>query len=545
MQVFGELQRAQIENLSADPTGTGLVQTRVWYNTTSGEFKFYDGAATRVLADLDTAQTILNKILTDPNFDASAVFDHITTPSNPAAGKVKIYSKNDNKLYILDSSGVELELGSGGGGGGINHIDNPDANIDTTGWSTYADAAGAKPVDGTGGSPTTTFTRNTSSPLRGDADFLITKDAANRQGEGASYDFSVDNTDQSSAMTISFDATTSANYADDDIGVFIYDVTNASLIEPVSFDLKAGSNGKFEAQFQTAPDSTSYRLIFHIASTNATAYTVNIDNVQVGPSQVSHGAPVSDWKTFTPTGSWTGAVSYTGQYRRVGDSLEATVRIELSGAPTGSTLSVDVPLGLSIDTSKLEVGGSNNQYIEGSQVNISDTGTAQRQGVVRYESAVLVRPMTLTVSGSNIETSNINLTAPHTWANTDNIKMSFKVPIQGWGSSVQMSDSDSTRGITVQAYGNGGTVLTGGTTDIDFTTEDVNSHAAWSTDTFTAPVTGDYVFTGNIKTTASVTIAIDAYVNASQKFRVGAEITSDTHDFSGQLRLNAGRCINL
>lgn len=40
---------------------------------------------------------------------------HITTPSNPAAGKTKMYFKSDNKLYKLTSGGVETEVGAGSG----------------------------------------------------------------------------------------------------------------------------------------------------------------------------------------------------------------------------------------------------------------------------------------------------------------------------------------------------------------------------------------------------------------------------------------------
>lgn len=40
---------------------------------------------------------------------------HITTPSNPSAGKTKMYFKSDNKLYKLTSGGTETEVGAGSG----------------------------------------------------------------------------------------------------------------------------------------------------------------------------------------------------------------------------------------------------------------------------------------------------------------------------------------------------------------------------------------------------------------------------------------------
>lgn len=164
---------------------------------------------------------------------------------------------------------------------GINYIfPNHDAEVNTTGWATYADAAGATPVDGTGGSPTTTWTRSTSSPLRGAASYLLTKDAANRQGEGASYDFTIDTADQSASMTIKLDAEVSANYTSGDLTVYIYDKDASSLITPASVAITG--DGQFSTTFTTTASATNYRLIFHIATTNALAYTVKIDNVQVG-----------------------------------------------------------------------------------------------------------------------------------------------------------------------------------------------------------------------------------------------------------------------
>lgn len=46
------------------------------------------------------------------------VTTQITTPSNPASGKNKVYSKSDGKLYILTAAGAESEVGSGAVGTG-------------------------------------------------------------------------------------------------------------------------------------------------------------------------------------------------------------------------------------------------------------------------------------------------------------------------------------------------------------------------------------------------------------------------------------------
>ena len=164
----------------------------------------------------------------------------------------------------------------------FNSVSNPGAEVDTAGWSAYADAAATTPVDGTGGAPTTTLTRITSSQLRGIGSFRLTKDAANRQGEGGSIDFTIDGVDLSRELEIIFEHKEDANYADDDIQVFIFNVDTPGFIPTNQQNLKDGVT-EFRAKFTADAVDTNYRLIFHIASVNVTAYTLDFDNVRVRP----------------------------------------------------------------------------------------------------------------------------------------------------------------------------------------------------------------------------------------------------------------------
>jgi len=79
-------------------------------------------------------------------------------------------------------------------------------SVSDTGWSTYSNTAGVNPVTGTGGSPGITWSQNTSNPLSGNADLRFIKDAVNRQGNGVSIDFTVDNRHLAKVLQISFDA---------------------------------------------------------------------------------------------------------------------------------------------------------------------------------------------------------------------------------------------------------------------------------------------------------------------------------------------------
>lgn len=156
----------------------------------------------------------------------------------------------------------------------------------TKGWATYADAAGATPVNGTGGAPTVTFTRTTGTPLEGKASAVLTKDAANRQGEGASYDFSLDAAytgTNPQNMVIEFYYSTGGTFvsgAASDVQVYVYDVTASALITPTTTYI-GSSPGRFQSAFLPVSGSSDYRLIFHVATTSAAAWTLKVDKISI------------------------------------------------------------------------------------------------------------------------------------------------------------------------------------------------------------------------------------------------------------------------
>jgi len=205
----------------------------------------------------------------------------------------KLAALTASKIMVTDSSGfastssiassllVESALG-------VNYCTNGGAEIDTSGWVTYSDTPASTPANGIGGVPVVTWTRSTSSPLRGTASFLLTKDAANRQGEGVSFDFTPAVADQEGLVQVSFEYSCSANYADSDISVHVYDVTGSALevIYGISSGLEDTSASDYRQvtfNFVLNANCVASRLIFHVASTNASAYTVQFDNVQIRP----------------------------------------------------------------------------------------------------------------------------------------------------------------------------------------------------------------------------------------------------------------------
>lgn len=429
--------------------------------------------------------------------------DHKSESELVAAGGTKAQLLNDTKIYITAKSINEtlddaITLGKiGGGSSGINYITNGDFESDVSGWSTYADAAGTSPVDGTGGSPNITFTRNTSSPLRGIADAVITKDAANRQGQGVSYDFTIANADFHTPMTVKFEYSASANfsYANADVTVWVYSKDGTALI-PITPNTLDGS-GHFVGEFQTeASPNNDYRLIFHIATTNANAWTLNIDNVTCGPNtNKTFGVPATDWVAFTPTGSWSSNTTYTGFKRRVGDTGYYQVNIALSGAPTSTALTINMPSGEVIDTTKLAPATTDNRIL--GKCSISDASTTFYLGNVKYVNTSSVGANVGLTDGTWLNEGNaINQATPVTFANTDSVVLEWSVPIVGWSSNIQLSDGADTRIVSFKTNPAQPTgTLNGSYNNITWTTASRDTHAGWNgTTTYTIQVAGEYTF---------------------------------------------------
>lgn len=473
------------------------------------------------MATLAGTETLTNKTLTSPTINTpsitvSTLTEQASAPANPSAGFRKFYVKTDGKAYLLDSAGSERALGSGGGG--INYLSsNPDAEADTTGWSTYADASGTSPVDGTGGSPNSTWTRTTSSPLRGSASFLFTRNSgASRQGEGVSYDFTIDAADKAKVLQVEFDYilasgsfTAGTSSTDSELTVWLYDVTNAVVIQPSSYKLLTSSTSipdKFIGNFQTASNSTSYRLIIHCGSSTNAAFTMQFDNFKLGPSTYVYGSPVTDTVAWpiTPTGSWTGGnVTYTGKYSRNGDKLSGQLDIELTGAPTGTTLTFNM-LPFVIDTTKLVQ--SNNLVI--GDIAYRSAGNYYH-GKVLATSSTTLRCVQLTspTTGSVVMGTDITATSPGTFTSGDFIRITFKdIPIVGWSSSVQQSDSYDSRLISTRIYKNG-TQAYSTLTKLTSFTVDSDKTSMWdaTNNRFNIQSPGDYQLFGNLYSTAATT----------------------------------------
>lgn len=464
-------------------------------------------------------------------------------PSNPSNGDI-YYDTSLNKFRKYEN-GSWSDLGSSNSAENKNFITNGDAEANTLGWSTYADAAGTRPVDGTGGSPTVTFTRSTSSPLEGLGSFLFTKDAANRQGQGVSYDFTIDQAYKAKVLSIELDyQVVSGTFAagssstDSDLIVYLYDVTNSTLIEPSSIKLLSNSTtftDRFKSTFQTSATGTQYRLIIHCATNSASAYVVKFDNISVSPSNYIFGTPITDWQSFIPTGSFTTNTTYTGLYRRVGDQAEIQYKLSFAGAPNAVANTIlNLPAGLSMNLDKLiDTTAASSLIVDNTSVlwDLSGTANYKLSGNVNNSTSIVLSQVK-TVTGTNpvnvVSGNSVTNTSPVTIASGDSIIVKIRVPIVGWSSSVQMSDSTDTRIVAFHAIR--GTDQTGVNTNnsaikITFNTITTDSHGSFDTSTnrYNIPIAGLYKITGSLSLNNANIVAnrysVDIYKNGSLLIR--------------------------
>ena len=422
----------------------------------------------------------------------------------PATG-LQVYNSCDDKLNVYTGCTWE-EVGAGGSGcGGINFITNPKAETNACCWAEYDDGSSATPTDGTGGSCANialTRTTTASEILRGCASFKLAKTGcASTQGAGFSTDFTIDRHDFGKKLNVSFDYKTSANYASGDVKVFIHytDACCAAQVSAVSNDdcgeiLASAGGSRFQGTFCTIPCITSYRLIYHYASSSTSNYNVFLDSVTVTPEGTIPGVITEPWETFTPTGTWTCNTTYVGLKRRVGDSLQFIMTAKLSGAPNSTSLRFNLPDCLSIDGCKLDF--CNGFCYEIGLSGLYDAGTAcnRTTGIVYANSATQLAPYT---------TSCITEAAPFTFANNDKVWIKGTVPICGWDVGAVLSSTETCLQTIRAIYELNACTANGSFADntaevIDYNEKLLDTHCAVTTGAcwrFTAPRKGTYFVT--------------------------------------------------
>lgn len=533
MQVYGFLERAQLENVSADLSNTlaGLI----WFNTTDSRARFYDSGAVRTVVDENSAQTLTGKTFTAGVITASAVSGDINLGAATATNRIvvasetrvnlealpriagAVYYVTDEDIYVGDDGLNLVELGSGGAGG-INYTANPDAETNANDHVAYKDSASGIPNDATGGVPALSVARSTVAPLVGKASFVITKPASNVQGEGINVknkDF--DEADKGKIHIMSFEYDLSAAGAlDGDFRVYFKDETNNIIHRVNGEDIKAGK-GTHYARVQVPINCGNGSLIIHCAATHINGYDFKYDRVSFGPQKIVNGAIITDWEIATVTGSFTTNTTYSARKRRVGDTAEYMITVGFSGTPNAATF--EVVLDENVDVSKLD-NTQDQQHVGTFSMRDQSSSTPADAmfGFVTPSASFSSNGIVLRVgySASTYLSGDIVSEAiPVPLGAGDVINIRCSVPVQGWSSQAQVSEDFGGRDIVVEAAGNGGEVIIGNTTNIPYSTIIRDTTASWDGTTFDVPETGYYDIDFARRFTSSVAASFVIYKDGS------------------------------
>jgi len=136
----------------------------------------------------------------------------------------------------------------------------------------------------------------------------------------------------------------------------------------------------------------------------------------------------TSWVAFTPTGAWTTNSTYTGMYRKIGDTLECRVKIALAGAPNSAQLTVNLPAGFTIDTAKMLSPSADITLLMGVAI-YRDTGVGSWHGNVAYSSTTSVRLYVSNTSGTYLNPTSVDQATPFSFGNTDFVEFTFSVPV--------------------------------------------------------------------------------------------------------------------
>jgi methionine-rich copper-binding protein CopC len=426
---------------------------------------------------------------------------NIFQPNSSSSSSSSGTGKNYLSTYNNNTGNGDFETG-GTTGWSLAHSSLTSAFPSTVGTAGTAFSSAGGAGGGSAASGNLSLTASSSSPIAGTYTGVYASSAATTAGDMMiSSAFTIDTEDQAKVLTFSFyySATTNpsngnwSGTSSNSFGVAIYDVTNALWIMPAGVWSMTQSTlaGYATGMFQTTSNSTQYQLAVFNANATSNSITVKFDDFLVGPQTKPFGPSVTDWTAYTPTGAWVSNSTYTGFWRRVGDQMEIRAKVATSGAPTSATLTVLIPTGYTIDTTKLVVSADDGRLGDGLA---NDSGSNYYPVVVDYSTTTAV---TLKYITSTDVLAALTQAAPFTFGNGDSVNIFFKVPIVGWSSNLQMSNDTDTRVVAARMTGATATI-TGSYSDVTWTTVANDTHGAMGAISYTVPVTGYYDIMGAV-----------------------------------------------
>lgn len=270
---------------------------------------------------------------------------------------------------------------------------------------------------------THTAVRNTSSPIQGAGDLQITASAAgNTRINTLAWEKRLEGQNcELSFKYVGGGGTWSAQIWDGSLNVLVSRPLPAvTLVSPVSINYPCGS--------------LSGRTIRFV--TTASAPQLNVDELYYGmATNIVSLNSMTDWVPYTPTGSWTGNVTYTGEYRIVGDTLEVRAKVVTSAAPTpaATALAINIPPQFQIDTGKL-LGILSTDAVFGTGTLADGSNGYKVYPVFNNNTSSIVIGYQSSVTALGQAVTN---TTPFTFGAGDFAQIVFTVPIVGFSATQQ------------------------------------------------------------------------------------------------------------
>lgn len=420
----------------------------------------------------------------------------------------------------------------------------------TTGWSlgTIGTRTNGLPTGtptfGSGANANLSIATTSSGKLANNYSLSLASSSATTAGNMlATQAYTIDIADQAKVLQIRFAYSMTVNNGGNFSGTSsntlawaVWDVTNSVwLTSAGNFNVVQSSGvGICSGTVQTGATTSQIRLCLYFPAATSGASTWLIDEVFVGPQISSMGPAMNDFISYTPTVTnlGTGSTSAAaGKYRRVGDTvqIEFSITKDASGGSGAGVVTISLPSGLSVDTSKISSG--TNGFVGTAQT--TNTTVAANSVITSYNSTY--NGIIFTYTGTTNATG-ADFTANSVWRGV------LFLPIVGWSSNtVQSSDTD-TRVIAASLKTLSSTTITAGTA-FKWTTTTYDTAGGYNASTggYTALVTGIYNFrVVGIATTATAG-DIDLYKNGvSFMAAIGTYNNAFRTETIAQVSLNAG-----
>lgn len=437
------------------------------------------------------------------------------------------------------------------------------------------------------GTPTLSATQmsiavSNTNPLMGSYSMRLSHAAANAQYQGfISGAFTIDREDLAKVLYGSFSYEVISGTVDfsgsstQSLEIWVYNVNANQWIQPAGFRGMNQSFGSGLVSFSFQSDANSannqYKIAVITQQTATSSYVVAFDDFKVGPSAVSVVQLRNPAGTIISTGSLTppsgylycngSAISRTGYaelFAAIGTTygtgdgsttfnLPDLRGIFARGAGTNGTMTNANGAAYSAT-----LGGTQNDQSQGHR-HASGAGFAFIAHVNSGGGAGLSAGSVLTDSSTtNDPTTDGTNGTPRTGAETRPANVGVAYHICYSSGNVQMSSDTDTRVVSASYKETGS--QSGSSFYATFGTKLLDTHGAFSSDTFTAPVSGNYSISTYIKInsesgTANVA-TVEAYVNGVSKLIFSSSPNLSTVVFtplSGTtiLPLNAGDTLKL